>query len=78
MASNQFDVSNQIRQLKKELDVKSTKTRLVAGFYNESLTTKIAKKTKPAFFVDINCDFLQNKHFTGYLNIISSKYTNII
>ena len=40
MASNQFDVSNQIRQLKKELDVKSTKTRLVAGFYNESLTVK--------------------------------------
>tara|TARA_B100001741_G_scaffold3682_2_gene3128 strand:+ start:867 stop:1574 length:708 start_codon:yes stop_codon:yes gene_type:complete len=56
MASNQFDVSNQIRQLKKELDVKSTKTRLVSGFYNESLSGKIAIKAKPAFFVDINCD----------------------
>ena len=54
MTSNQFDVNKEIRRLKKELNVRSTK--IVAGFYNESLTSIIAAKAKPAFFVDINCD----------------------
>jgi hypothetical protein len=39
-----------------ELRAKANRIRLVAGFYNESLTNIVAKHGKPAFFVDLNCD----------------------
>lgn len=33
-----------------------TRVRLVHGFYNESLTSKLAKKMRPALYVDVDCD----------------------
>lgn len=56
MAKERIGVHNALKKLKEELDFKSTNTKLVAGFYNESLTSEIALRAKPAFFVDVNCD----------------------
>ena len=34
----------------------ANRVELVAGFYNVSLTTSIARRARPAHYVDINCD----------------------
>ena len=40
----------------RSLDASSKRVRLIPGFFNETLTAKLAKEIAPASYVDINCD----------------------
>lgn len=45
-----------VTEMHKFLQLEKTRTRLVPGFFNESLTNELAEEAKPAWYVDINAD----------------------
>lgn len=50
--------SHSYREVKQKLldYIADPRVQLVRGFYNESLTPELAQRTKPALYVDIDCD----------------------
>lgn len=48
------NVIYKVKKIKREIDAK--RINIVPGFYNVSLTEKLAKMANPAFFIDVNCD----------------------
>ena len=52
----QPDVASAVRYWESELHAAENRVRLIPGFYNETLTTRLAKEVEPASYVDINCD----------------------
>ena len=61
-------VARAVDIMNKELDSNRTRTRLVPGFYNISLTTDRARSANPAWFIDVNCDlYVSTKQALGWI-----------
>ena len=64
----QPDVSSAVKYWEAQLKAAEKRVRLIPGFYNETLTTKLAKEMEPASYVDINCDlYVSTAHALQWL-----------